>query len=262
MSPLPRSILITGASSGLGAALAAAYAKPGVTLHLTGRNADRLAATCQAVVNLGAIVYTWVGDVTDAQGLAAWILEQDQIAPLDLVIANAGISAGPRDGLETPAQIQVLLATNIQGVMNTIQPAIDRMRGRARGQIALMSSLAGFAPWPGAPTYAASKAYLKNYGLALRLALKQTGIQVNVICPGFVDTPMTRVNPYFMPFLIDADRAATLMVAGLAANRAVIAFPWPTALMARLLGALPFFIQARILAYAPEKPVLPDKTSL
>lgn len=240
MTP-PTSILITGASSGLGGALAEAYAAPGVRLFLSGRDADRLATVASACRDRGAVCETGLIDVRDAEETARWIRESDDAAPLDLVIANAGISAGTagKDGAEPADQVRAVFATNVDGVLNTVLPAIDRMEERGRGQIALVSSLAGYRGIPGAPSYCASKAAVKALGEGLRGSLHGKGLRVSVICPGYVRTPMTAVNDFPMPLLMDADRAARIIVRGLSRNRARISFPWPMAAAVWLLQTLP-----------------------
>lgn len=219
----PKSILITGASSGIGKALAEQYAAPGVTLFLTGRNIvrlDNLAATCQ---QKGATVFTAVIEIEDAKNLRTWIEGCDKKAPLDLVIANAGISnAGQKASEELERKI---FNINLIGVLNTVYPAIDAMRSRKSGQIALISSLAAMHGFAYAPAYCSSKAAVKVYGEALRNALKKDGIQVNVICPGFIKTPLTDPNPYPMPFIMSVEKAANIIIKRLAKNKGLIAFP-------------------------------------
>lgn len=255
---LPQRILVTGASSGLGAALAILYARHGVDLLLMGRDGVRLRSVALQCSGRGASVNYICADVRDADLLHQWILEQDRKKQVDLVIANAGISGGTfgGPGFEDMRQVQTIMNINVTGVLNTIHPLIPRMIERGSGQIAIMSSLAGFAPLPGAASYAASKAAIRIYGLALRQRLSTHGVRVNVICPGFVETPMTAVNPYYMPFLMDAPKAAKIIRAGLEKNRATIAFPAPFAWAVRLLGLVPFWLQALILKKAPAKPAL------
>lgn len=254
----PKRILITGASSGLGAALAAHYAAPEIDLLLIGRDGSRLRSVALQCSGRGANVNYICADVRDADLLHQWMLEQDRKKPIDLVIANAGISGGAfgSTGAEDTAQVRMIMDINVTGVMNTIHPLLPRMMARKRGQIAVMSSLAGFLPLPGAATYAASKAAVRVYGLALRQRLATVGISVNVICPGFVETPMTAVNPYPMPFLMDTSRAVKIITRDLARDRAIIAFPWLFASAVRILGLLPFWLQQKILKQAPDKPAL------
>ncbi|MGE5514565.1 MAG: SDR family NAD(P)-dependent oxidoreductase [Bacteroidota bacterium] len=236
---MPRSILITGASSGLGEALARHYAQPRRTLFLSGRNAKRLEAVAHAVRAAGAEAYTRVIDVTDRAGMAAWIAECDAVRALELVIANAGISAGTAGGGESDAQIRAIFATNLDGVVNTVLPAAAAMRARRVGQIAIVSSQASFRGLPGAPTYCASKAAVRVWGEGLRGELARDNIRLSVVCPGFVATPMTEVNGFDMPFMMKAERAAAIMARGLAANRGRISFPWQMAALTWLSAALP-----------------------
>lgn len=247
------SILITGASSGLGEALALAAAGPGRHLWLTGRNATRLNAVAQECRDKGADVTAAVLDVQDRGAMASFIEQADEIQPLDLVIANAGISGGTGGGGESDAQAREIFDVNVTGVMNTIHPAIDRMRPRRHGQVAVMSSLAALRGFPGAPAYSASKASVKTYAEALRGALAAEGIGVSAICPGFVKSRMTDVNEFPMPFLMDAEKAARVILKGLQQNRTVIAFPWPMYWMVSLLSVLPPGLAVRLLSRLPAK---------
>lgn len=250
----PQHILITGASSGIGAALALAYAGSGATLSLHGRDSGRLAQVAQRAQACGATVITHQGDVTDRQDLTQWLAERAATMPFDLVIANAGISAGTGSGGETPEQVERIFAVNVQGVFNTVHGVLPAMIRRGKGQIALMASLAGFRGLPGCPAYSASKAAVRFYGEALRGELATTGLQVNVVCPGYIKTPMTAVNNFPMPFLMDADRAALIIKKGLARNRARIAFPFPLYAAVWLLGVLPPGLTDKFLARLPKKP--------
>jgi short-subunit dehydrogenase len=238
----PRSILITGASSGIGEALAYAYAAPGVTLALSGRDRERIAAVAEACRSKGAVVEARAVDVTDRALTEAWIEDADARAPLDLVIANAGISGGTGGSSgkgEGPLQTRRIFDINVTGLLNTVLPAIPPMQRRGGGQLALMSSAASFRGMPGAPAYSASKAAVRAYGEALRGALRPAGIRVSVICPGFVRSRMTDANPFPMPLLMDAERAARIIRRGLERDRARIAFPFPTYFAAWLMGVLP-----------------------
>jgi NADP-dependent 3-hydroxy acid dehydrogenase YdfG len=247
------SILITGASSGIGEALALAYAGAGVRLVLTGRDAARLAAVGEACVARGARVTAAPTDVTDRAAMATLLATTDDAAPFDLVIANAGISAGTGSGDESAAQLDALTAVNVLGVINTLAPLLPRLTARRRGQIGLVSSLAGFHGVAGAPGYGASKAWVRVYGEGLRGALARHGVGVSVICPGFVRSRMTAVNTFPMPFLIDADRAAAIIQRGLAANRPRIAFPFPMVAAVWLMMALPSRLTAALLSRLPRK---------
>jgi short-subunit dehydrogenase len=249
----PRSILITGASSGIGEALAAEYAAPGVTLALGGRNADRLDRIAAACRDKGAAVTARALDVTDADAIAAWIAASDDASPLDLVIANAGVAGGPSGVGEGDAAVCRLLAVNVDGVVNTVLPALARMRGRGRGQIAVMSSLAAFRGFPGAPAYSASKAAVRAWGEALRGRHARDGVAINVVCPGFIISRMTANNPFPMPLLMPADRAARIIRRGLARNRGRIAFPLRLYALSWLSGALPDRLVDPVMRRLPRK---------
>ena len=235
----PRSILITGASSGIGAALAEAYAGAGAHLALAGRDAERLAAIAATCRTAGAKVRAERLEVTDPQAMAAWFRAVDQAAPLDLVIANAGISGGRSGGAGADEPARAIFAVNLGGTLNTIEPALPLMLARGRGQLALMSSLAGFRGMPSAPAYCASKAAVRSYGEGLRGRLLDHGIAVSVICPGFVRTPLTKASPFPTPLIMAPERAAHIIRRGLERRRARIAFPLPMYLATRLLAALP-----------------------
>ncbi len=259
----PHSILITGASSGLGEALALVYAAPGVTLALSGRDRGRLDGVAQACRTAGAEVSAEILDVTAAEEVARWVEEMHAKAPLDLVIANAGISGGTGGGVgatgESDEQVRRIFAVNLDGVVNTVLPAVALMRAReprdgVKGQIAIMSSLASFHGIPGVPTYSASKAAVRIYGEALRGALAGNGIVVSVICPGYVKTPMTAANPYWMPFLMERSRAARIMKRGLAKGRARIAFPLRLYALVWLLAALPPALTDPLMRLGQKKP--------
>jgi len=250
----PRHILITGASSGLGQALAASYAQSGAVLFLSGRNTERLEQVGGECRNKGAEVFTKPLNVEDTDSTKAWINDCDARYPLDLVIANAGVSAGTGgpDG-ETDEQVRRIFDVNITGVLNTIHPAIINMRKRRQGQIAIMSSIAGFRGMPPAPAYSASKAAVKSYGEGLRGYLKHDGIEVSVICPGYVKSRMTATNTFPMPFLMDAPKAAGIIKRSLARNKGRIVFPWPMHAIAWVLSAIPSSWSDLLLGSLPKK---------
>ncbi|MGH6621877.1 MAG: SDR family NAD(P)-dependent oxidoreductase [Alphaproteobacteria bacterium] len=249
----PRSILITGASSGIGEALALAYAAPGISLFLSGRDERRLAAIADACRARSAAVEASAVSVTDRAAMESWLLAADGRHPLDLVIANAGISGGTSGKGEGAEQTRRIFDINVTGLLNTVLPAIPRMQQCGHGQIALMSSAASFRGMPGAPAYSASKAAVRAYGEALRGALAPSGIRVSVICPGFVRSRMTDANPFPMPLLMDAGRAARIIRRGLERDKGRIAFPWPTYFAAWLMGALPPGLTDPLMRKLPRK---------
>lgn len=251
-----KSILITGASSGIGEALAYHYAREGATLFICGRNEARLNKASERCRRHGAQVSASVIDVTDKKAVTEWVEAADNTAPLDLVIANAGISGGTggRSTGEDLQEAERIWQINLQGKINTVHAVLPRMIEREDGQIALMSSLAGFSGWPGAPSYSASKGAVRLYGEALRGTMAPLGVKINVICPGFVKSRITAMNDYKMPFLMDSAKAAKIIARGLKVNKGRIAFPLPTFLFAGLIGILPHFVSSRILAAMPAKP--------
>ena len=252
----PRTILITGASSGIGEALAREYAGPGRRLALSGRDPARLEAVAADCRARGAEVAARALDVADAAAMAAWIEAADADAPLDLVIANAGVSAGSGGRGETAAQARRIFTTNLDGVLNTVHPALALMRARPRaprGQIALMASVASFRGFAGAPAYCGSKAAIRVWGEGLRAFHAAEGVEISVICPGFVRSRMTEINNFPMPFLMDAGRAARIIRHGLARNRGRIIFPWQMVAITWLLAAMPSALAARLTAALPAK---------
>ncbi|MEZ5815245.1 MAG: SDR family NAD(P)-dependent oxidoreductase [Alphaproteobacteria bacterium] len=255
MSKTLSHILITGASSGIGQALAEHYAAPGVMLSLSGRDEERLQGAAETCGNLGAQVHIAALDVTDKEAMARWLLERDMENPVDLVIANAGISAGTGglNGGESDEQVRQIFDVNVTGVLNTIHPLLPFMKERGRGQIAIMSSIAAYVAIPGAPAYCASKAAVKSYGQGLRGFLRGSGVKVNVICPGFVRSRMTAKNDFPMPFLMDSERAAKIIAKKLQQNKGVIVFPWVMALFCWFCTIIPNNVAGMLLRFVPSK---------
>jgi NAD(P)-dependent dehydrogenase (short-subunit alcohol dehydrogenase family) len=257
-----KSVLITGASSGIGAALAAACAAPDVRLHLSGRDPARLEAVAAGCRTAGAQVETTILDVTDAAAMASWIAGA---GTLDLVIANAGIGAGvDGGGPETAAQVRAVFATNLDGMLNTVLPAMAAMAAQPedaaglRGRIAVIASIAAFVPAPGAPSYCASKAAADSFTVATAVSAARIGVQLTSVCPGYIRTAMTADNPFPMPGLMDAPEAAALILRAIAAGRRRLVFPWWMGLAARLVGLLPPRLLGAMLSGTRGKPPLRD----
>jgi short-subunit dehydrogenase len=250
----PKNIVITGASSGLGAALALHYAAPGVTLYLQGRNARRLQTSAEACRQRGAVTHEQLLDVTVEAAMRSWLENADAATPIDLIIANAGISAGSGADGESSQQVKHIFATNIDGVVHTIQPLLPAMTRRKHGQIAIISSLAGIRGLPSCPAYSASKNAVRAYGEALRGWLGKHRVEVSVVCPGYIRTNMTQANTFPMPMIIDAGTAARKIAAGLARNQSRIAFPLALYLPLYLMNCLPTFLTDPFFARLPAKP--------
>ncbi|WP_426956548.1 SDR family NAD(P)-dependent oxidoreductase [Muricoccus radiodurans] len=249
--PWPRAA-ITGASSGIGAALARTLAGPGQVLHLAGRDAARLAGTAAACREAGAEVAETAFDVRDAAAAEAWVRGA---GPLDLLIANAGTSAGTGDGTESPSQVRAIFEVNLTGALNVMLPALEAIRAQppdadsVRGRIAAITSIAAFLVSPGAPAYCASKAALQRWVEATDPVARRDGVRLHAVCPGFVRTPMTAPNRFPMPLLMEPEEAARRTLAGIAAGRTRIVFPRAIYVAARALGMVP----ARWLSGLPAK---------
>jgi short-subunit dehydrogenase len=225
--PKRDTIVITGASSGIGAALAHALAAPGRTLGLVGRDAGRLEAVAAACRAKGAGCKIAAIDVIDHAALAAFLQAFEAAHGIDLLISNAGIMvARPHDAVvEIAEPAQAMLRTNVLAAIDAVQLVLPGMQQRGAGEIVLMGSLSALAPLPDAPAYSASKAALLSYGLALRDALAPTGIKVVVACPGYVTTPLLARHRGARVGEVAADDAAARILRGLDRNRGMIGFP-------------------------------------
>jgi len=241
--------LITGASSGIGEALALACAQQGDTLFLCGRNHARLETVAEKCRAAGATTYVDVMDVADTCKMSLWIGRCDDIAPLDRVFANAGVSTGD----ETEANVRNTFAINVGGCLNTVLPSIELFEKRGHGQIIITASIAGYGPLKACPSYSATKACVKTWGLALRGMLASKGIKVSVVCPGFIRSRITDGNTCPMPFFMEADKAAEIILGRANRNVGLIAFPWPMRFAAWLLSALPFRLNSLVNRLLPKK---------
>ncbi len=244
-----RRVFITGASSGLGAALAHHYGAVGATLGLLGRRRDALEATARG---LDARVY--VADVRDAAAMqAAAATFVDEVGPPDLVIAAAGISVGTlTENPDDAAVFRAVMDANVLGLVHTFQPFIAAMP--RNGVLCGISSVAGVRGLPGGGAYSASKAAATVYLEALRLEMKARGIAVVTVAPGYIDTPMTRVNPYPMPFRLAADDAAARVARCIARRRSYAVIPWQMSWVARAMKWLPNSAYDLLFEKAPRKP--------
>jgi NAD(P)-dependent dehydrogenase (short-subunit alcohol dehydrogenase family) len=235
-------VLITGAASGFGKALAEACATPGVALHLCDLHAAGLTEVAGLCAAAGAHVAPAVLDVGDAAAMAGWIRGVGQ---LDLVIANAGILPEIGAAFECHTQARRVFEINVNGMLNTALPAIDAMALQApapdgvRGRIAVVSSILAFVPAPMAPAYSASKAAVQAWAEATDGNERARGIRLHSNCPGYIRTGLVTSNPMPMPLIMRPARAARLALEGLAAGRSRVSFPRRVHFGMRLIGALP-----------------------
>ena len=246
-------VFITGASSGIGAALAAHYAGRGAQLGLVARRAEALAEVARGLPGNPAV---YLADVADAPAMAAAAEDfMTRFGVPDIVIANAGVSIGTlTEHVEDIAVFERVMRTNVVGLAATFQPFIEPMRKAGRGRLAGISSVAGMRGIPGAGAYSASKAAAITYLEALRVELRPSGVKVVTVCPGYVATPMTAVNKYRMPFILPADVAARRIARVIDAGRRYAVVPWQMALVARAMKLLPNAVYDRLFKRAGRKP--------
>jgi len=237
----PTSIVITGASSGIGAALAERLASPGRLLRLMGRDSERLAAVADRCAAKGGETRSVSLDVRDSESLRAALEAAERERAIDMLVVSAGIltGRGVDEPIEAIADARRTIDTNLLAAMESVAAVLPGMRRRRRGDIILVSSLAAFVPLPDAPAYSASKAGLLSYGLALRHALADEGVRVVVACPGFVDTPMARIHIGPRPGAVSANDAADRILAGWRRGRPLIGFPFVASWLSRLSLLVP-----------------------
>jgi short-subunit dehydrogenase len=247
-------VFITGATSGIGAALAREYAKDGATLGLLGRRQDSLQ---QLLRELSCPVTTYPADVRDRGAVTAAARDfLDRHGGVDVVIANAGVSVGTLTERSQDRDVfQEVLDTNVMGMVNTFGPFVASLRDARAGTLVGVASVAGFRGLPGSGAYSASKAAAITYLESLRVELHGSGVSVVTLCPGYIATPMTARNPYPMPFLLPAEDAARRMLRAIARRPRMVVIPWQMGLVGAVLKRLPRPVYDALFARAPRKPV-------
>jgi short-subunit dehydrogenase len=248
-------VVITGASSGIGWALTKELAKHGAKLGLLARRRDKLEELAAEVRAAGVAVAVAPADVVVRDQVQQAVRElRGQLGPIDLLIANAGVGAPTLLNPVNIEQVERMFQVNLFGLVYSIEAVLPEMLERKKGHIAGVSSMAAYKGLPGESAYCASKAAVNTYLEGLRIQLRQHGIAVTTICPGFVKTPMTEPFEFKMPFVMEADAAARRMVRALRRRRKVYNFPWPTAVLMKLTRWLPDWVMARGMAGYTEDP--------
>ena len=237
--------IVTGASSGIGWALAKVLAAQGCKLGLVARRRENLVTLAEEIRQAGATAIVAPADVGDREqiveairGIAA------QLGPVDLLIANAGVGMPTYLDPVNIADIEAMFRVNVLGMVYCIEAVLPEMLRRGKGHLAAVSSLGAYKGLPGESAYCASKAAVNVYMEGLRIQLRGRGIAVTTLCPGFVRTPMTAGNDFHMPWLLEADEAARRMVRALRRRRKVYDFPWQMAWFMKLVGWLPDWVVA------------------
>lgn len=253
-----KTIIITGASSGLGRAIALQYADKHTRLFLFGRDQSRLTEIEELCRNRHAEVTKIICDVRDADLTRIIIEKIGKKNKIDIIIAVAGVSAGTLNKPESSKQVTEIFSTNLNGTLNIILPALPLMIKRNHGTIVVIGSMAGLFPLSSAPSYSASKAAVKIFGEAMRGYLKQFQVQLCVVIPGYIETPMTKVNKFPMPFKISAEQAARIIIAGINSKKNLIAFPKLVYFILKLMSLLPNQLIDYINSKIPGKPAFDE----
>lgn len=231
-------VFLTGASTGIGEALARHYAARGATLGLVARRAGMLEALAASLPGKHLILPADVRDADALRGAAEAFMAQAGVP--DLVIGNAGVSVGTLTGeQEDLPAFEAVFDINVLGLVRTFAPFVKPMQARGSGTLVGVASVAGIRGLPGAGAYSASKAAAISYLESLRVELRDSGIRVKTLCPGYIDTPMTEKNPYPMPFMLDADDAAARFARFFDSGRSYAVIPWQMGIVAKLLRLLP-----------------------
>jgi short-subunit dehydrogenase len=258
MKPVSEVAVITGASSGIGWALAKVLASDGYKVGLVARrrdSLDQLAREITAARGTCAVAQADVGSRDQIQ--AAIKALREQLGPIDLLVANAGVGAPTLLQPVNIDAIEKMIRVNLLGVVYSLEAVLPEMLARRCGHLAAVSSLAGYKGLPGESAYCASKAAVITYLEGLRIQLRDRGIAVTTLCPGFVKTPMVATNDFPMPFLLTAEGAARRMARALRRRAKVYNFPWPMWLLMKLVAWLPDRAVARLMNKYNENPPLP-----
>jgi short-subunit dehydrogenase len=258
MSASAKVAVITGASSGIGWALGRALAAEGYRVGLVARRREQLAALAEEVRAAGGTAEYAAADVGQREQTVGAIREvAGRLGPVDLLVANAGVGAPTvLEPLNVP-DIEKMYRVNVLGVIYAIEAVLPEMLRRHSGHLAAVSSIAAYKGLPGESGYSSSKAAVNNFMEGLRIQLRGKGVAVTTICPGFVRTPMTEVNKFKMPWLLEADEAARRIVRALRRGKKVYNFPWQMSLLMRLTRWVPDWVVARAMGKYNADPPFP-----
>jgi short-subunit dehydrogenase len=251
-------VVVTGASSGIGWSLAKELVREGAKVGVLARRRDKLDALAAEIRKTGGTVAVATADVAErAPTIAALHALAAELGPLDLVVANAGLGLPTLLEPLNVVDVENMIRINLLGVVYTMEAVLPEMLRRGRGHLAAVSSLAAYKGLPGESAYCASKAGVNAYREGLRIQLRDRGITVTTICPGFVQTPMTEMNRFHMPWLLDADTAARKIVRALSRRKKVYNFPWQMMVVMRATRWLPDWLVARTMANYNKNPPMP-----
>lgn len=250
--------VVTGASSGIGWALAKRLAAGGYKVGLIARRRDQLEKLSAEIAQAGGAAAFAPADVADREQTCKAIHEvAGKLGPVDLLVANAGVGAPTNLEPVNMTDVEKMFAVNTLGVIYAIDAVLPEMLKRGRGHLAAVSSLAAYKGLPGESAYCASKAAVNTYMEGLRIHLRSRGITVSTVCPGFVKTPMTAMNDFKMPWVMEADEAARRIVGALRRRRKVYNFPWQLALAMKMTRWMPDWMVAKFMGPYNENPPFP-----
>lgn len=249
-------VFITGASSGIGAALAKEFAERGATLGLVARNPEKLEALIKTLPGDQRRYFALPADVTKRDEIIRAAQEFEKLSGgATVVIANAGISVGVKtEFYEDLEVLEEVYRTNVFAMASTFHPFIEPMKRRGAGQLVGIGSVAGIRGLPGSEAYCASKSAVITYCESLRVELAKYGIRVSTVCPGFVRTPLTAKNPYKMPFILEPEEFARQAANAITAQRSYVVIPWQMGVLAKILRLLPNWLFDKILSKRKQKP--------
>jgi short-subunit dehydrogenase len=246
-------VFITGASAGLGRALAVRYAHTGAILGLVARRGEMLQAIASGLSVPTSLYPLDVRDEVALKNAAANFIATHGVP--DIVIANAGMSIGTDLAYEEDLTVlREIMDVNFRGMANTFQPFIGAMQHAGTGILVGIASVAGYRGVPGTGAYCASKAAAIAFLESLRVELRSSGLRVLTVCPGYIDTELTARNPYRMPFIMNTTEAAAKIAGAIERRRGFVVIPWQMAVLTKVLRILPNAIFDRVFARAPRKP--------